>query len=252
MPSYTFTLPTNLAGLAATVYDYAGGARGSQVATGTVAADGTLTAQLATGDYLAVVRGPAGTETAVRDDGDVPVLAEDAAPDPNAVTGGESTIRREDAITSLAITSGQLRLGYFTARQTRTISTLRISCVVAAGATPTLIRIGVYSVDSAGNLTLVGATPNDTTLLAVGFTSYAKAVSVPFQVKAGARYAAGSLVVTAASVPNVSARQLQIAGSETFAAPTLCTALNGQSDLPSSIAVGSLAQASTQPYVVLL
>lgn len=68
MPAYVFRLPTSLGGLPATVYTLIGGVRSGVATTGTTAADGTLALTLPVGDYLAVVNGPADTETGVREE----------------------------------------------------------------------------------------------------------------------------------------------------------------------------------------
>jgi acyl-CoA thioesterase-1 len=68
VPAYVFRHAPALRGLAATVYTLVGGVRSAVAATGTLANDGTLALTLPVGDYLAVVRGPAGTETGAREE----------------------------------------------------------------------------------------------------------------------------------------------------------------------------------------
>ena len=70
---------------------------------------------------------------------------------------GEATMPRHlVSAAALATTSGVLRLAYFTARGPLAATKVRaVSGTTAAGATPSLARIGVYTVNAAGDHTLV-------------------------------------------------------------------------------------------------
>lgn len=172
--------------------------------------------------------------------------------DPDALTSGESTLSRRAIMNGATLTSGIVRLTYFTARKTETINSVRVGThTTAAGATPTLCRIGIYSVDGSGNLTLVASTANDTALFAAASTTYTKALSASWSKTAGQRYAVGVLVVTGATAPTIQGQILSIA-DELAQAPRLCGARSGQSDLPSSISVGNVADATHQCYVAMV
>lgn len=141
--------------------------------------------------------------------------------------------------------SGTMRFTYFRARKTGTVTSLRLQGGTTAAATVTLIRLGLYAEDVAGNLTLVGATANDTTLFSVANTlDVTKALTTPWTGKtAGSRYALGVLVVatttpTFAGIAGTPSGGL--AAVEMFRGPKVCANLTGQTDLPSSIPVGSL------------
>lgn len=140
--------------------------------------------------------------------------------------------------------SGGLVLSYFTANKTEDITTVTAwSGTTAAGATPTLVRYGVYSVASNGNLTLVASTANDTTLLAATNTAYPKALSATWSKVAGVRYAIGVLVVTGAALPTFHGQQLaatNILNTLVRTAPYLTGRLTGQTDLPSSVTQASM------------
>lgn len=162
---------------------------------------------------------------------------------------GWPTAARENLNGSATLTSGTLRLAYFTAHKAGPSTGIRVISAVAAAATPTIVRFGLYTVDASGNVTLVASTPNDTTLLSVANTTYTKAWSVnPTMVK-GQRYAFGALVVTAAAAPTIIS-VFTPSNTEAFIDPTVCSFLGGQADLPASVAVGSLGVTTNWIYGV--
>lgn len=170
----------------------------------------------------------------------------------DALTTGQSTIRRRDAITAATMTSQQLRLTYFTAVKSETIASIRmVTGSTAAGATPTLVRAGIYTVAGNGDLTLVASTANDTTLLAAPNTSYTKALSSSYAVTAGTRYAVGLLVVTAAAAPTVPAWGGTLNATE-LVGPRFAASLSGQSNLPSTPTDASLSASGSPLYAVLV
>lgn len=167
--------------------------------------------------------------------------------------GDETIPRLVIGNTALSLTSQTMRLSYFTARKTETATKVRLPCgTTAAGATPTLIRVGIYSVANDGTLALIASTPNDTTLLAAANTVYTKSLSASFVKKAGVRYAVGVLVVSAATMPtligNTGGGNIT---SEFAAAPQLAGSVASQTDLPASVAPGSVSAATAIPYVVV-
>lgn len=171
---------------------------------------------------------------------------------------GLATIPRE-LILSNALTnaSGALRLSYFTAPEDRTYTGVRVlTGNTAAAATPTLIRFGIYSVAGNGDITLIGSTPNDTTLLAAANTRYSKALSVSTPLTRGSRYAFAHLVVTGAATPTYPGLSpgsglISSLNLEMGEAPRLGGNVTGQTDLPSSVTAASIADSSHQLYAVL-
>jgi hypothetical protein len=142
---------------------------------------------------------------------------------------------------TVAGTSQLLRLVYFTAYKTETISNLVVaSGSTGAGATPTVCRLGIYSEAANGDLTLIGSTPNDTTLFSSTNTVYTKAMSASVDLVAGTRYALGVLVVTAATAPTFVGRTLNSSATNQ-ATPRIVAQRASQSDLPSSITNANLA-----------
>lgn len=165
------------------------------------------------------------------------------------LASGESTIPRTNIdpgnANSPSAASGRLIGAYFTADKTETINKVATWCQTAAGATPTLIRFGVYSVASNGDLTLVASTPSDTTLLAAGATRYEKALSSSWAKTAGVRYCVALLVVTTETAPKPYGLAPWVGYAE---APALGARLDSQTDLPASIPASSLNAAPAVPY----
>lgn len=163
----------------------------------------------------------------------------------DALSSGEIIPHRTD-ITSTAIgaVSGVVYLSYFTADKTESINTLTaFTGSVAAAATPTLCRMGVYSVAANGDLSLLASTANDTTLFAASTTSYPKALSSSFSKVVGQRYAVALIIVSAGTMPNFQGKQLastNAINSLVRVAPAIIGRQTGQTDLPSSILAGSL------------
>lgn len=162
----------------------------------------------------------------------------------NDLDVGEIVPRRTAINSGVVVASGVLYLAYFTADKSETIATLTAATsTVAAAATPTLCRMGLYSVSSTGDLTLVASTPNDTTLFAATSTSYAKALSVPYAKVAGQRYAVGMIVVSSAAMPTFAGSQMTATNWMNVLVrlnPAIAGRLLGQTDLPATVLVASL------------
>lgn len=171
--------------------------------------------------------------------------------DLTAVTTGEESFSRVLCSSQVTMTSQSLRLGYFTARKTETITSLRASVgSTAAGATPSLVRYGLYTVAATGDITLVASTANDTTLLAATNTGYSKATSASYIKSQGQLYAFGALVVTAATAPALASVVLPV--GEVLIAPRLGGTVAAQADLPATVAFASIATTSAGLYGVCL
>jgi hypothetical protein len=171
------------------------------------------------------------------------------------LTTGEETVPLELVSSSaIGVTSGSLRLTYFTARKSETTTGIRVtSGTTAAGATPTLIRVGLFSIDSSGNGTLVAVTPNDTTLFATASTPYTKSWSTPYAKVAGQRYAWGILIVTAAATPTFPGYSIAAAlDVESGLSPRGSGRLLSLTDIPSSFTAGSVTTTINRFYGVLV
>lgn len=164
------------------------------------------------------------------------------------LTSGEASIARFLAQTASAgtLSNQALRLTFFTARKTEAITQIRIpSGPTAAAATPTVCRVGIYSVAANGDGTLVQSIANDTTLWAAGNTDYLRSLSGTFNKVAGQRYAMGWLCVTGATAPTIPGFLFMGAGTPgnnaSARAPRIGGSLSGQSDLPASFTDAGLA-----------
>jgi hypothetical protein len=175
--------------------------------------------------------------------------------DPNALTVGEEVMPRLLADSTIGLASGQLKLTYFTAHKTETTTQVRvISGSTAAGATPTLVRLGLYSVAANGDLTLVASTANDTTLFAAVNSIYTRSWSSSYVKVAGQRYALGIVLVTAAATPIIAGKPSPTAmyGSGELAASPRLTGFSNQTDLPATLAAGSVGSNQQPFYGVIL
>lgn len=170
---------------------------------------------------------------------------------PDIPTTGEYVPERELWDTNLSATaSGMMLLSYFTSRRSEAINTITtISGSTAAAATPTLCRVGVYSVASSGDLTLVAQSANTTSMWSSTNTAYAVATEAAFNKVAGQRYACAMICVTGGALPTLVGKggfAIAAVGTHWFStSPRLFASITGQTDLPASIANASLA--STVP-----
>jgi hypothetical protein len=171
---------------------------------------------------------------------------------PDELTTGESTLVRR-MVTSSAVptTNNTMRLTYFTARKTETVTQLRTISGSTAQVGATLCRVGIYSVDGSGNLTLVGSIANDTTLWLAASTAYTRSLSESFTKTRGQRYAVAVLVVGSSTAPTTLG-QLSMVTSEAVVAPRLSGFVASQTDLPATVSVGSVLDTAGQSYTVLL
>lgn len=163
------------------------------------------------------------------------------------LTTGEETMPRMFAFQSNVTAATQvLKLTYFSARKTETITQVRMTSGGTAAATITLCRIGIYSVAGNGDITLVASTPNDTALFAGTFTRYTKSLSASWAKAAGTRYALGVLTV-GTTMPHFYG--LSIGFDHASEPPRLGGAVTAQSDLPSSVVSASISSGSNAGHL---
>lgn len=171
----------------------------------------------------------------------------------DALAVGQSTIPRSSVTSYLTPSSGQVRLAYFTSRKSETVSTLRIaSGATAAGATPTLVRLGLYVENADRSVSLLGSTANDTTLLRTAATVYSKPLSSSVALVRGTRYAIGLLIVSTAALPTLAGMGSTVPATEHDLAPRLTgVSPAGLTDLPATIAAGSIGSSGNRMYAVV-
>lgn len=200
---------------------------------------GALTGNADTATKLATTRKING----VSFDGSADITVSDSA---NSFTSSVSSMPRTAVQAYPNPPSGWVTLNCFTADKSMTVNNLTTICGTAAAATPTLCRLGIYSIDGSNNLTLIGSTANDTTLWSSA-TSYTKALTSGVAITQGSRYALATLIVSSAAVANLGG--YWGVGSEGIVSPMTGVMVNGKSDLPASITAASLSSNVFNVYV---
>jgi hypothetical protein len=168
------------------------------------------------------------------------------------LAGAQETMPRWAATngTNNTMVSGAVRFAYFVAEASQTVAHLSLTCGgTAAGATPTLVRYGLYSVDSAGNLTQLAQTASDTTIFAAAQTSYSRTITATALTQ-GQQYCIAAIVVTAATAPT--AQGALIVGNDGALSPRLCGVLTAQSDLAASYTAGQVNPSTSFVYAAAL
>lgn len=162
----------------------------------------------------------------------------------------ESTMDRERSLTTITLTSGVLRGGYFTARTARKVANaVTRTGATAAGATPTVNRIGLWTVDANGGLTaLVANTAHSATLWDTIATTYTTALAAAYTFVPGTRYYAGALCVTGATAPVICGAADGDSGLQAIA-PRITGTLSGQTDLPATVASGSMSASTNRAFI---
>jgi hypothetical protein len=174
-------------------------------------------------------------------------------PDKTLLTTGEATMPRRTVSSQPGMTNGSMRLTYFPAVKSETITQVRTAPAGTPQVGATLCRIGVWEVDlSTGNLAPVASTVNDTTLWVAANTDYDKAFSSSFAKKRGTWYAVGVLLVGASQTPLFTG-QGSITPLRSAGAPRLSGFISGLTDLPSgTISAGTISNSAQQIYSELL
>jgi hypothetical protein len=153
--------------------------------------------------------------------------------------------------TSAGASNGNFRGPYFKCRKSQTITKIRTVVGGTNQVGATLCRIGLYTVDASDNLTLVASTANDTTLWNTTNTVYETALSSSYAVTRGVRYAIGMLVVGSSQAPGFLGFTLgNSAIGNTL--PRTGFLIGSQTDLPSSISVGSMTGSNVITYAALV
>lgn len=171
------------------------------------------------------------------------------ADDLSIMQGSYETIPRYAATSAtVPATSGAMRWGFFTAQDASVISKITVQGgTTAAAATPTLVRCGLYTWVPGVGMTLVASSASNTAAFAVASTETDFALTTPFQLTAGQRYAVALLVVTTVTAPTYygTTASLGLANSHE---PRMSGTTTGQTDLPSTVSPGAIGVSTTIPY----
>lgn len=169
---------------------------------------------------------------------------------------GEASVPRWLLTGQVIAGSGALKLGFFTARKSETVTQVR-SILSTAAAGLTLLRCGIYEVDEDGAGTLVASTVNDASLMNSGGVLVTKALEASFEKVAGQRLAVGWLGV-GTTRPQLAGRSGIGAGltaapnAAEALAPRLGGQINSLADLPASFVDADLSPTNTYASIDLL
>lgn len=155
----------------------------------------------------------------------------------------QSLPRSEIRSNAVATVNQELLLTHFVASSSMTVGRLVMySGTTAAGATPTLVRWGIYEVEADNDCALIASIPSDTGIFAAANTEYVRALSANVALLAGKRYAVGTLIVTAAALPSVvgSPSVGPAIQNSMKLQPTVASQMGGQADLPATASFGSV------------
>jgi hypothetical protein len=204
---------------------------GSDVATATTSAAGVVLLDGTAADLQPAGLAAAGSAGKAADAGHAHPWAS-AEP----LTSGEAIFARVAWTQQTSLTASTLMLTYWTAVKTET--TGHVVTVTGSGASSgvTYANIGVFSVDSSGNLTLLASTGDlHTTLWTGTFAQYTTAFTASWAKVAGARYAMGLLAV-GTTPPNLFGQFVSLPGL----APILAGTVGSQATMPGTVAHGSV------------
>jgi hypothetical protein len=240
----------------------AGRKRGQRMLISLTAAGGGMTFTPGIGNRLALLSGVTtitglGAQMELIWDGtywrEVGNLRQAPVPLFGLLSTGQETVPRWAVTGTTSMSTGVLRMGVFTARDTLSVSNIRM---VTGGATvtngtPTLVKFGLYSVASDGSATLLAATASDTTIFGATNSVYTRALTSSQVITAGQTYGIAALVVTAATTPpTVPASTTTLPTSEVSQTPVGARTVSGQSDLAASYAAGVLTPSTATIYAV--
>jgi hypothetical protein len=148
-------------------------------------------------------------------------------------------VRGEAALTTIGMTSGTLKITFFTPLITTTITQITAASGNVAASGLTFARIGLYTFDET-TATLVARSASDTTLFTSTNTSYSRSLNstggfpTSYTLNAGVRYGVGVLLV-GTTMPTMSGRQ--VATGVASLTPRMSGDSAGRTDLPTTTTV---------------
>lgn len=153
--------------------------------------------------------------------------------------------------TTLEIVSNTVHFTYFTCDTNGKVNYIGIySGENGAGGTPTTATMGLYAVSDNGNMTLLGYTENDTSILSKARTKYKKQLNSQVELVCGRRYAVGLFVSSSAQMPTLhGAGYLPNGGADDYA---ISSALANQQNLPDTVLSSDLSGNNAIAYYAYL
>lgn len=163
------------------------------------------------------------------------------------LASGETVFPREDPTAALTQSSQTMRFTFFTAQKTEPITQIRMWVGNTAASGGTLARIGIYTVDAVGDITLLVATTNHASLWNSANVAHTEALASTWNKIAGTRYAVGDLFV-GTTAPNWVGKTWASGVNAALLSelPRVAAALTGQSDLPTGATQAGLADSGYQ------
>jgi len=169
------------------------------------------------------------------------------------LTTGVEVTQRDRFSTTITPSSGTLRLTFFTSSKTLDVASLRTLTRGTAGASLTVAKQALFSVDENDDSTLMAATANSLAAFTAN-TRVTQALTASKRVVRGRRYAHAVLFV-GTTPPNIIGTVVT-AGSaftaECGEPPRYAGTLAGQSDIPSSVTAASLTNSAQRHYGALI
>lgn len=154
----------------------------------------------------------------------------------------ERTIRRLDANSTFANGNGRFLFSLFRASRSRTVTNVTVY-PATTGVGITRLKLALFSVDEAGLLARIGITENDAPGTLSFSLPYTRALVAPVDLDAGVWYAVG-VETGATTAPSLLALNLNNQAVSSIR-PILSGIVNGNSDMPDSVAQSSYIESTS-------
>lgn len=165
---------------------------------------------------------------------------------PDIYPGMSSLGRTGASGNSPTLTAQRMQLTRFRASKSMLVTNMRAVVHGTAAATITTVQYGIYSIASNGDITLVGSTTNDATLLIATNTGYSKALTTPVFINGGQEYYA-AILVDATTMPILSGSTYIAA--DVVTPPLFVAHVTGQASMPATVATASVVNSTGSIYM---
>lgn len=167
-------------------------------------------------------------------------------PDRLIAGGGESVLPWYAATQNdRSVSSGTLKLMYFTAQRSEIIKSLKVMTGSAGFGTPTFFKMAAFAVDSNNDAAMITSTANDPTSTPVntGALSIVRNLLADWSKVAGQDYALAVLGVSSSGA-TMTGVSMATSADSVFGGKRKAGILTGQTDIPSSIPSSALTNTS--------
>jgi len=158
----------------------------------------------------------------------------------------ETMLRHEAVAIDVALgASGRTSYTHFRANRNITARTIEVTTGgTAAGATPTLVKVGLCSVAANGDLTLLGQSVNNVALFAAANTQYRIGLAASVPLTRGTVYALVVIVVSGATLPTFVGMTVNPAIDAGASTPVMTTRHDSQTDTVASLTRATVTAAA--------